>query len=101
LRSPQASSCSRGGAERVSSGEQHAFALRLQPLRQLADRSRLSGAVHARDHDHAWPGARQVQRLLERRDDLEQGDLECALQARTVGDVFLAHLCAKAVDERP
>jgi hypothetical protein len=51
-------------AERVAGGEQHRMALRLQPLRELADRRRLAGAVHPRDHDHVRPLVADRKRLL-------------------------------------
>ena len=52
LRSPQTDELlARRRAEGVARGEHHARALRLQPLRELADGGGLPRAVHARDHD--------------------------------------------------
>ncbi len=50
-RAPGDELLARGRAERVAGGEHHAQALRLEPLRELADRRGLARAVHARHHD--------------------------------------------------
>jgi hypothetical protein len=70
-----------GGAEGVAGGEQHALALVLEILGQLADRGRLAGAVDAGDHDHERLVAADIERLLERLQGREQGIGERLLDA--------------------
>jgi hypothetical protein len=55
-----------GSAEGVAGGEQHALAVALEILGQLADRGRLAGAIDAGDHDHERFVATDIERLLER-----------------------------------
>ena len=61
----------RGGAERVGGAERDRAPVLAQLLRELADRRRLAGAVHADDEDHARR-VREVERrgLAEQRGDL-------------------------------
>ncbi len=55
-----------GGAEGVAGGEQHALALILEILGQLADRGRFAGAIDAGDHDHERLVTADIERLFER-----------------------------------
>ena len=59
-----------GGTEGVAGGQQHALALALEMLGQLADRGGFAGPIDAGDHDHERLLVVGFQRLFERR---EQG----------------------------
>src|SRR6185503_9844939 len=73
--------------------EQHALALQLQPVRELADRSGLARTVDARDHDHERLGPAQIKRFFQRRekagDRLAQGALERGAVGRLLATHFL------------
>src|SRR5437762_11517531 len=53
-------------AERVAGGEQHALALRVEPLRELADRGRLARAVDPCNHQHVGLRAAHLESFLQR-----------------------------------
>ena len=69
-----------GRPERVARGQQHRMPLRLQNLRELADRGRLAGSVHAGDHDHKGPRGRNDHGPFERREKLDQRGLQHRLR---------------------
>jgi hypothetical protein len=69
-----------GGAEGVAGGEQHRFALRLEVLGQLADGGGLARAVHAGDHDDEGLVGGDLERLLQRPEQLEQDLAQRPLQ---------------------
>src|SRR5436190_2094466 len=93
---PSASSNARtcASAERVTRREQDTASLRLQVLRELADRGRFPRAVDPGDHDGEGLGARGVERALEGREQLGERVLERALQRLAVLDLLLARLLA-------
>jgi hypothetical protein len=59
--------------EGVAGGQQHALALGLEILGQLADRGRLAGPVDPGDHDHVGLVGGVIERLLKRLQGFEQG----------------------------
>jgi len=66
----------RGGAEGVASSEQHALALTLEILGELADAGGFACAIDARDHQDERLVAADVERLFQRVDEFGQRGLE-------------------------
>ena len=62
----------RGRAEGVTGGQQHRLLDLVQVASQLADRGGLAGAVHPGDHHHQRVGTVDVDRLLQRGQQLGQ-----------------------------
>ena len=70
----------RGGAEGVAGRQQHALAVGLEVLCQLADRGGLARAIDPRDHDDEGRVGGHLERPLEWRDDGMQAVGERALE---------------------
>ena len=89
----------RRSAESVPGGEQHAFPLRLEIFRELADGRGLARAIDSGQHDDegAVPFGRQrpLQRRYQERQRLPQRDLQLA----ALGEALLLHLLAQILQQ--
>jgi len=72
----------RCGAKGVPRSEQHRAALILEVPCELADRSRLARAVDSCEHDDARFLAGQIERPLERREQLDENGPQRRFQLR-------------------
>ena len=86
-------------AEGIARSKEHALALRLQPLGELADRGGLARAVDAGNHHHVGLGAADLELLLQRRKQLGQRILERLLERFSILDFLLARFLAQRSDE--
>lgn len=89
----------RRGTESIARGEQHRLFEALQMLRELADAGRLAGTVHARDHHHERLRAAEYERLLERRQQLDEQVAQRALHLLRVGQAAHPHLFAQRAEQ--
>ena len=100
LRSPQTCSCSRAAARKVSPAASSTdVPLRLVQLGELADGGGLAGAVDAGQHEDEGLVRGDVERLLQRRQQVDQRLLQRGLQVGSFGQAFTPHLLLQGLEQ--